>query len=97
MSKKKTKKQAANTSEREDLELALSGFRDIAKQAATDLAKNGLTLRDNRNRAKVNPSARLFRDAVKTLGALRKQLAALDKETKHPAGSEDADLSFLDE
>jgi phage terminase small subunit len=97
MAKKKAKKHAANTSEREDLELALAGFRDIAKQAATDLAKNGLTLKDNRNRTKVNPSARLFRDAVKTLGALRKQLAALDKETRHTGGNENADLSFLDE
>ncbi len=78
--KKKKKKVAAKTTEREDIELALSGFRDIAKQAAADMAKTGLVIEGSQGRAKTNPSAKLFRDAVKTLASLRKQLAALEKE-----------------
>jgi len=78
---KKTKKKVATKStEREDLELALSGFRDIAKQAAADMAKTGLVIEGSQGREKTNPSAKLFRDAVKTLASLRKQLAALERE-----------------
>jgi len=78
--KKTKKKVAAKSTEREDLELAISGFRDIAKQAAADLAKTGLVIEGSQGRVKTNQSAKLFRDAVKTLASLRKQLAALEKE-----------------
>jgi phage terminase small subunit len=78
--KKTKKKLATKSTEREDLELALSGFRDIAKQAAADMAKTGLVIEGSQGRVKTNPSAKLFRDAVKTLASLRKQLAALEKE-----------------
>jgi phage terminase small subunit len=96
MPKKKAKKPATNTTERDDLLLAIAGFRDMVKQAAADMAKNGLVIEGSQGRSKVNPSAKLFRDAVKTLASLRKQLAAIEKETK-TTGEEDSDLSFLDE
>ena len=41
MSKKKTAKKIKALSEREDLEFALNGFRDIARQAAANLASKG--------------------------------------------------------
>jgi hypothetical protein len=94
--KKTKKKMSVKSTEREDLLLAISGFRDMAKQSAADMAKNGLVIEGSQGRVKTNPTAKLFRDAVKTLASLRKQLAALDKEQKHATGGEESDLSFLD-
>lgn len=94
--KKTKKKQAQTLTERQDLEFALEGFRDIARQAAADMGKNGLIISGSQGRKKVNPAAKIFRDAVKTIDSLRKRLLALDKE-KQADHSDGEDLSFLDE
>jgi hypothetical protein len=98
MSKKSAlKKNKVRTTEREDLELALEGFRDIARQAAADLAANGLVLAGSQGRAKTNQSAKIFRDATKTIESVHKRLRSLEQAEKHGTKSGETDLSFLDE
>jgi phage terminase small subunit len=80
MPKKANPKIKKAKSEKEDLELALEGFREMARQAATDLAINGLVLTGSQGRTKVNPMAKIFRDAVKTTESLHKRLRTLKKE-----------------
>jgi phage terminase small subunit len=98
MAKNAKKKSAPTTTEREDLQFALDGFREIARQSAQDLAGKGLILPGSQGRAKVNPTAKIFRDAVRTIESIRKRLRALEQDEKHSgkAGSK-TDLSFLDE
>jgi phage terminase small subunit len=80
MPKKPSPKIKKAKTEREDLELALEGFREMARQAATDLATNGLVLTGSQGRTKLNPMAKIFRDAVKTTESLHKRLRTLKKE-----------------
>lgn len=80
MPKKAMPKIKKAKTEREDLELALEGFRDMARQAATDLANKGLVLVGSQGRTKVNPLAKIFRDATKTIESLNKRLRTLKKE-----------------
>jgi phage terminase small subunit len=80
MPKKPSKKIKKAKTEKEDLELALEGFREMARQAATDLAVNGLVPIGSQGRTKVNPMAKIFRDAVKTTESLHKRLRTLKKE-----------------
>jgi len=98
MSKKSAAKRTKPLTEREDLEFALSGFREIARQSATDLAANGLVLAGSQGRQKINPNAKIFRDAVKTIESVHKRLRSLEQADKHSAKSGNKeDLSFLDD
>jgi phage terminase small subunit len=100
MPKKRATKKIEALTEREDLEFALQGFRDIARQSAANLATKGLVQSGSQGREKINPNAKIFRDAVKTIESLRKRLRALEQEEKNTgksgSGSKE-DLSFLDE
>lgn len=89
--KKRNKKPATKQTERQDLEFALDGFREIAKQAAADLRQSGLVIKGSQGRTKTNQSAKIFRDAVKTIDSLRKRLAGLEKEEQNTQGKSDGD------
>jgi hypothetical protein len=95
MSKKQAAKKSKPLTEREYLTLALEGFSEIAKQSSAEIAKKGLVMTGSQGRSKINPNAKIFRDAIKTLESLNKRLRTLEREqSQNPSDEPDEFAGF---